>query len=182
MTTVTEIELSRPIVAEHIRHDKDKVEEIEATAEECEALCKRMDLQNLSNFKATVTLKRVTGGDVVRVAGRFEADVVQTCVVTLEPVPSHIKGEFETFFSEDGISPEDEQNMTFDLDNDEELPEKIMNGKIDVGELVSQYLSLELDPFPRLPGAALKEGEMANGAKSNPFEILENIKNKQQED
>src|SRR5690606_22661187 len=108
-----------------------------------------------------------TGGSVIRVLGEFSADVVQTCVVTLEPVPSHISGSFETFFSEDGVDPDSE--VDFDHDNDEDLPELIENGKIDVGELVSQYLSLELDPFPRLPGASLggKQGESLG--KTNPF-------------
>ena len=37
----------------------------------------------------------------VRVKGKFEAEIVQACVVTLEPLPKHIEEEVESVFIPD---------------------------------------------------------------------------------
>src|SRR5882672_7845053 len=51
-----------------------------------------LGIDSVEALKATIRLSRASA-DEYAYDGRFEADVVQACVITLEPVPSHISGE-----------------------------------------------------------------------------------------
>jgi len=170
-------EFSRTIALESLVPDKLTVEKIEATPAECAALAKRFDLQSLSGLKGTLSILRVSEGDIIRVEGDIEAEVVQTCVVSLQSVPSEVKAHFDTYFTEDG-KEEFELEEDFELDLDEEVANVIQNGTLDMGELVSQYLSLELDPYPRAPGVSLAAqlSESGEEVKNRPFQILQELK------
>ncbi len=168
-------EFSRLIAIEGISPDKVRYEKIEATPEECEALAKRFDLRKISGLKARLNIRRIPGGDIVRLEGAFEADIIQACVVSLQDVPAHIQGSFETFFTEDASKAADE--TTFDPESAEDLPELAVNGQIDLGEIVAQYLALDIDIYPRAPGVNLSAQASGVGTerKSNPFQILEGL-------
>src|SRR3546814_5505328 len=56
------------------------VRKIEADAGERAALAERLDLISLDRLEAKLHAKFVAGGPVVRVAGRFQASAVQSCV------------------------------------------------------------------------------------------------------
>lgn len=173
-------EFSRLIAVEGISPDKARKESIEANADECKALAKRFDLRELCFLKGDITIRRIEGGDVVRLQGKFAAEVVQTCVVSLQDVHEDISGEFETFFAEkNGRREEDDLDF---LEDDDNAPEAVINGNIDLGELIAQYLSLELNPYPRAPGVSLAAqlAEVGVGTKSNPFAVLQGLKGKPQ--
>ncbi|HEX4507259.1 MAG TPA: DUF177 domain-containing protein [Alphaproteobacteria bacterium] len=139
---------------------------------ECAALANRLGLVELSQLSAAVTLERTLGG-LIHVSGRLEADVVQTCVVTLVDFPSHVEDSFALDF---GNAPA-EFGDEIDLDPDYDPPEPIEGGVIDLGELVAQYLALTLDPHPRAPGATLDtELSGADIAETSPFAVLKNLK------
>lgn len=112
-----------------------------------DAIAKRLKIESVDAFEATLTLKAGRGDHII-VNGKIVADVVQSCVVSLEPVPAHIEETFEVIFSETASALEE-----FNPHDDSEAPEPIENGKIDLGELAVQYLSLSLEPFPRKEGA-----------------------------
>ncbi|WP_435539226.1 YceD family protein [Azospirillum sp. ST 5-10] len=173
-------EFSRLVVADRMPRDE-VVEEIAATEAERRALAARFELEAIDRLEATVRLRR-TGGDMVRVTGELRADVVQTCVVTLEPVRNAVAERFEALFAPESLVPEDGDEVEIDFDAaalDEDVPEAMDRGRIDIGELVAQHLSLALDPYPRAPGVALPdagEEEAPADAKPNPFAVLERLK------
>ncbi|HCS23533.1 MAG TPA: metal-binding protein, partial [Rhodospirillaceae bacterium] len=70
------------------------------------------------------------------------------------------------------------EEISFTLDDDLDAAEMVHNGMIDLGEVVAQYLSLELDPYPRAPGVSLAAQMQASGQpkKANPFQALEALK------
>ena len=115
---------------------------------------------------------------MIRLQGRLTADVVQSCVVTLGPVPAHLDVDFEMGFSASAVEP-----AVADLDPlAEEGPEPIPKGVIDLGEAVAQQLAIALDPYPRAPGAsleALDEAEQLLEQRTrNPFAELSSLKKK----
>lgn len=175
----TQPEFSRVLAVEGLTPDKVRKETIEANAKECAALAKRFDLRELSNLKADLRIRRVEGGDVVRLEGKLTADVVQTCVVSLQDVHAHIEGEFDTFLAEEGkhASKKFGDEAEFGIDDDDTAPEVITNGQLDLGEIVAQYLSVELDPYPRAPGVSLAAqlAEAGIEVKNNPFSVLKNL-------
>lgn len=164
-------EFSRPFMVDRLGK-RPADEALVATPEERARLAKRFGLIGLDSLTAAVRLSRRTG-DIIHVEGRLQADVVQECVVTLAPFPSHVEDGFELDFGSDtpDLRPEIELDMEF------EPPEPIENGIIDLGELVAQHLSLALDPYPRAPGAELdvQQTEIEETQRS-PFAVLAALK------
>lgn len=174
-------ELSRLIAVESIIPNRPRTEKLEASAAECAALAKRFDLRSLTGLKAVLTVLRVPDGNVIRVKGDIEAEVVQACVVSLQDVHSEIKAHFDTSFTESG--KELDQGEEFNIELDEELHAVISNGILDLGELAVQYLSLELDPYPRAPGVSLAAqlAEVGSEVKNRPFQVLQGLKKDKEE-
>ncbi|MDD3288270.1 MAG: DUF177 domain-containing protein [Alphaproteobacteria bacterium] len=176
-------ELSRPLMVDKI--SAGGVEEIIiATSQECKALAERFGLLEISSLRAELNVDHVRAGRLISVAGRFEADVVQQCVVTLEPVVSHIKEDIKMLYAPHEakeVGTAASAIMHCDA-MDDDVPEPIENGIIDLGELVSQQLAVSLDPYPRIPGAELPQAGVVDGggdiASLNPFLRLKNMKEK----
>ena len=137
---------------------------IEATAEERAALARRFGLRALDRLEARLTAAPEAGG--AHIAGTLVADLVQACVATDEDVPAHIEMPFAIRFvrglDESGGGEEEVELSDEDCDL---LP--LEDERIDLGEAVAQTLALNLDPYPRAPGAdatlrelgVLSEGE-----------------------
>lgn len=124
---------------------------IEATFAERAALARRFGLIALDRFTATVSLRRQSG-DRIALDASFEAEFVQECVVTLEPVPGALAQSFALVYGPPGEAGEE-----IDLDPDDIAFEPLPGDAIDIGEAVAQELSLSLPPFPRDPAAVLDE-------------------------
>ena len=175
-------EFSRLIAIEGITPDKTRTEKIDATEEECAALAARFGLRRLSNLVGTVNIRRISGSDTVKIDGKFSAEVVQACVVSLQDVPALVEGTFDTYFTQSGGETRNE--IEFSLDDDLEAAEIVSNGMIDMGEVVAQYLSLELEPYPRAPGVSLAAQLRENGAsgKVSPFRVLAGLKRSEEKE
>jgi uncharacterized metal-binding protein YceD (DUF177 family) len=128
--------------------DRETVHVIAADEAERAALAVRFALLALDRLEAEIRLRRLAGG-LVRLSATLTADVVQTCVVTLEPCPSRIDETFTLLYGPSG----DARDIV--LDGEAETVEPFTGGRIDIGEAVAQQLSLALDPFPRSAGASL---------------------------
>jgi len=182
--TVPNSEFPRPIdVSDLPAHGLDI--SVQATLAECEALCRRFGLEELRALKARVRVERARdpdGGAAIRVRAVLHGEVLQQCVVTLEPFPVEVDEEFAILFqfsaTEPGGSGDLEDIMA------EDLPEPLDTPEIDVGELVAQHMALALDPYPRSPGAALEsstdEAQIPGLVlrPDNPFAKLGQLKHK----
>ena len=138
--------------------ETEEVVTIEANAAERAKLAQRFSLLALDGLSAELTLRPLEGG-AVRVSGRLEADVTQACVISLEPVPARI---VETFSAVFGAPEASLREVTLEMAEDDP-PEPIEGGRIDLGELVAQHLALAIDPYPRAFGASLDEGPAREG-------------------
>lgn len=147
-------EFSRFIEVDKIGHGGAS-RSISATAEERRALADRFDLQEIAELSANLNLARTRGG-AVRLDGRIHAEIVQTCVVSLQPVPAVIDDPIAMSFAEAAGGDAGEGSAEIDLLYDvDDAAEPILNGRIDLGEAVAQQLALVLDPYPRAPGAEI---------------------------
>ncbi len=82
-------EFSRIIRADQLV-DYDKEFQFEAEPTERDMLADRLSLQSLSRLEARVSARRIVGSQFVRVRVNFVADVLQSCVVTLDPFAAPI--------------------------------------------------------------------------------------------
>lgn len=164
MTTGTAGPLSRPVVVNRLPPEGTEVV-VEASAEERAALARDFDLVALDRLVGRFRL----AGSAHRIAvtGSVEAEIVQTCVVTLEPFPSRVAEEVDVDFSDaDAFRHTDAE--------DAEMPDPIVNGTIDLGHLAAEFLALGLDPYPKKPGAAFAfEDEGAEAL--HPFAALKGL-------
>jgi uncharacterized metal-binding protein YceD (DUF177 family) len=168
-------EFSRTIEAEAI---SESPRDIEIGADEAERrrLAGRFRLQAIDRLSAAIRLQRRAG--IVHAQGRVEADVVQSCVVTGDPLPAHIDAPFEVRFAPDAYAPSGEEEVELSSDDCDTLP--IEGGRIDLGELAAETLALALDPYPRSPGAdsALREAGVSGEADSGPFATLKALRDR----
>lgn len=87
------------------------------------------------------------GDDGWRVEGRLEAELVQSCVVTLDPVSQLI----DQVVARDYV-PADAYRPPLELDPEAEDDPDPFADAIDPGQLAVESLALMLDPYPRAPG------------------------------
>lgn len=148
-----EPEFSRPIRAEAVAAEGEQIT-IEADEAERRHLADRFALIELPALRAELRLDPL-GHGAFALRGRFQADVVQRCVVTEQPLPAHVEGVVERRFApaEELPLPPREEEVTAD---EEEPPEPIIDGVIELGEPVAEELALALDPFPRAADAAFE--------------------------
>ncbi len=146
---------------------------IEATPDEREKLARRFGLLALDRLIAAVELRR-QGSEIVLLEAAFEAEFVQTCVVTLEPVPGTISAHFSLVYGSPEVAEADAARG-----GEDEAFEPLNGDAIDIGEAVAQELSLTLPVFPRHPDAtvdALASAEPAEG----PFAALARLRNREE--
>jgi hypothetical protein len=148
---------------------------VEADPAELAALARRFDLLELTILRGTGRLDRSPDGREIWLRGRLEADGVQECVVSLEPVPAIVREPLERRYRPVDAFPEQgAQDEHAWIDPDEEEIEPLVGGRIDLGEAVAEQLGLCLDPYPRAPGAeALVVEHLGPDVRLGPAEPVE---------
>jgi uncharacterized metal-binding protein YceD (DUF177 family) len=119
---------------------------LEASADECQGLAERFGLVAVRRLSGRARLDRSGGGEVIRLRGEVDAEVVQSCVVSLEDVPASIGEAFECRFVRAGADLG--RNLAWDQDI-----EPLSGPQLDLGEVFAQQLGLALDPYPHAPDA-----------------------------
>lgn len=122
---------------------------IEPDAAALAALAHYLDIEAITALAFRATLAPADGG--WRLDATLAAEVVQACVVTLDPVASRIDTTAERLFLP-GIAPPEGNEIELDAEADR-APEPL-GREIDLAIPLIEALALALDPFPRAPGAA----------------------------
>ncbi len=167
---------------------------IEASDEEHGFVKNRLELDDIKNLKAELSFEKVNGY-VVHVSGQVQADVTQTCVVTLEPIETHVTEEIDAYFADpaevvgfDKVKKQKEletEEGEIPILDEKDDPEPLIDGKIDLGDLAVQFLSLGIDPYPHKEGAMHDltdedhERIAKERVKENPFAALKDWKKDQ---
>jgi uncharacterized metal-binding protein YceD (DUF177 family) len=154
---------------------------IVATPTECTALAEASGILTLGSLSADIVVKLESSG-AIRVEGRVHAEIVQACVVTLDPVPQTVDEAFELRFVQPGSrgAPEPPRaGAEIMIDPERPDPPELLEGPtIDIGALAEEHFVLGIDPYPRAPGASLAEigAEPAEEPPANPFAVLKALK------
>jgi uncharacterized metal-binding protein YceD (DUF177 family) len=175
-------ELSRPLPVREVEAGP-VVIEIAANDAERAALAGRFGLLELGALTARAEACRADArdgsGPVVRLTIDWRAEVVQACVVSLEPVPAALgESGVEVEFALGDRREPSRKELGFTLD-DVDPPEPLSGEVIDVGEVVAEQLGLAIDPYPRKAGAALDWHAAPEGdapARRSPFAALARLR------
>jgi len=142
---------------------------LELTVDECLQLAQYLNLAEIKSFKADFNIHGTS--DKVTVSGVVDAVVVQTCVVSLELFEAYVHEQIEAeFVAEKKSSKRSEEQDLLDHDD------LIINGKINLGSLATEFFVLGLDPFPKKPGAEFHYIE--DDSQPSPFDRLRDLEEK----
>ena len=126
---------------------------LEPDADERAAVAKQLGLKSLPAFTARLTVKPWLDG--AEIVGRFEAVVEQVCGVSLDPFEQPLEGDMELRLVPSG-SPHASSGEPGEVELDPDAPDApdvLETDAIDVTAYMVEHLALEIDPFPRKPGA-----------------------------
>jgi uncharacterized metal-binding protein YceD (DUF177 family) len=142
----------------------------EASEEERRALAKRFGLAGIDRLEGEMILAGVESG--IGVQGVVRAEVIQSCVVTGEPVEARIDERFDLLFRPRPAEADPDQEI--ELRDDELDIVYFDEAGIDVGEAMAETMALALDPYPRAPGAgdALRTAGVKSEEEAGPFGAL----------
>lgn len=148
---------------------------VKASGDDLTRLAQWAELTGVDRFEGRVSLRKISptrfGYDAV-----LTADIVQDCVVTLEPVRSHID---RSFTRELHYTPrrhaEPEMALTLAA-GDDEVPEEIASTRYDLAGPLLEEFSLSIDPYPRAAGVAFDVPADEVAKPESPFAVLKRLK------
>lgn len=151
--------------------------ELVADAATRAAVEKEIGLRALPRLEAVFDVER-HGRDGLHVVGRVSATVGQNCVVTLEPLESEIAEEIDLVFAPQEGEADNAVHLGLES---RDPPEPLMDGRVDLGAIAIEFLTLGIDFYPRKPDAALAPAP-AEDAAAHPFAALAALKKAKSEE
>ena len=147
--------------------------DLEADAPTRAAVAAAAAVNEVPRLAASFDLAR-HGREGMHVVGTVFAQVVQTCVVTLDPVENEIEEGIDIVFAAPtALGPAaNEVNLGAEA---VEPPETLIDGVVDLGAVATEFLMLAIDPYPRKPGAVFEPPQNAD-AGSHPFAALATLR------
>jgi uncharacterized metal-binding protein YceD (DUF177 family) len=161
---------------------------VRANEAERAALAKSAGLVAVESLEADLDIAK-QGEAKFTVSGPLRARITQTCVVSLDPFESEIEAEVDADYvvkaarsvprrgrAAPVAEPDEDVSQSFAAQLD--APDQIVDGRIDLGALVEEFLILNLDPYPRKPGVRFEGAEFSDSADEpdSPFAALKQLK------
>lgn len=147
-----------------------------ATKEELEFLKEVLKLPAVHSFSADIKLKSRKKQSKLEVKGTVKSNVGLISVISLEPFDKEYEADFEVIY-DTSASYDDIKELDVDIMAD--VPDIVIDGKINLADIAIEQLALVLDDYPR------KEGEQfdniiedSSKIVNNPFAVLETLKKK----
>lgn len=179
-----EPEFSRPVDVTSFG-SKGRYFKFQATDKERYALASRYSVLSVGELDVECRITPA-GKMTYKLNAEFKTKITQACGVSLEPVDDKIACKF-TMTLRQSPGQKHKKLPEIDFNPEEEDTEILISNLIDVGEMIAQYLSLEINPYPRLKNVTGKElGQnivqeddmLLDNEKKNPFAALKSLKHK----
>jgi hypothetical protein len=138
-------------------------------------IAKELGLESLPALKGELTVRPWLDG--AEITGRFKARVEQVCGVSAEPFEQEVEGAIGLRVVPAGSphAPADSEHGDVALDLDAPDPPDVLEGEeIDLAAYLIEHLALEIDPFPRKPGATFDY--TPDAPEESPFAVLKRLK------
>lgn len=145
--------LSFPVSVQHVPHKGIEVT-LKSDDKERAALAKAHGLGEVRSFSADfiITPWKKSG---IKIRGKVLAQIVQACVVTLEPIENQIDENVEIVMvpehSRLARIPLDESGEMLIAADGPDIPETFSGDKIDIGAIAEEFFDLAIDLYPRKP-------------------------------
>jgi hypothetical protein len=165
--------LSRIYNMGRLGHTGDEVV-LDADETERAALAEAAEILSVPKFSARIVLKKLSP---TRFSLHYDlaAEIVQACVVTLEPLVARITRDFvrELHHTPNLNRVTKEVIIT---PGDDELPDEIESLHYDLADPLLEEFLLAIDPYPRVPGVEFAPPEGMADKPESPFAVLKTLK------
>lgn len=160
-----------------------KVLKIVATKTELLLISPLLGVDKVKSLTANIDITP-WGGNGFSISADVNVSLVQTCVVTLDPLHSDINMTFVRHF----VPQENSRNVAPDIVDGEmildpledDLPDVLEGNSLNLWEVILEELNLEIDPYPRTPDfmddvKQPLETEAGDQQMHRPFESLDKL-------
>lgn len=156
--------------------------DIVADPQACAAVAELAEVRTVQNLSAALDLaleaREGAADELIHVSGRVRAVVGQTCVVTLEPIETEIDEPIDITFiastTRDLLAGDSEVHRT---PVDDDAPEPLIGGMLDLGAIATEFLILGIDPYPRKAGVEFVPPTVEDDT-PHPFAALAALKDR----
>jgi uncharacterized metal-binding protein YceD (DUF177 family) len=167
-------DFSRPLIVADLPLSIQRYQ-IKVEGDDLKALAKILKVEGIKFFAADISLKINKETHILDVWGNISAKVVLKSVISLENFNKKYNFGFSDKYAvAAAIDFLKEEEKSWDSD----LPNIIIDGKIDLMDIAIEQIALQLDDYPRKDGEVFKfYSEFSEeDSKNNPFEILSSLK------
>jgi uncharacterized metal-binding protein YceD (DUF177 family) len=144
--------------------------DLEADGATRQAIARELGLERLDGLTARVTATPWLDGAEIR--GRLQARMTQVCSLSGEPFEDELSADFSLRAVPAGSAAApvtDSEEIDLDPEG-EDPPDVLESDRLDLAAYVVEHLALEIDPFPRKPGAVF--AQPAEEGSASPFAVL----------
>lgn len=152
--------------------------DFQADAEELKLAADILQIPALLSFDVRVDVKFNKSEHMVILKGHINALAEQTSVVSLKTFKRRYKIDFERFFDSQLTLAQQRELEDFE-DINADIPDVMVDGKIDLKEIALEELALNLEDFPRQKGEEFifnPDFDIDEDKPNNPFEVLKKLK------
>ncbi len=139
-------------------------------------LAEVLQIPEVKSLDADFRLKLNHSTNILSITGHIKAEVVQKSVISLETFSTDYDFDFETDYDVKAtLASQKEEGDDWDKD----MPEVVIGGKIDLGDIAIEQIALRLDDYPRKEGeefSFVSEFDEEDDVKNNPFAVLAKLK------
>ena len=150
--------------------------QIKAKEKELLHLAEVLKIPAIKSCEAEIFLENSHKTHHLDVSGKIKAVITQTSVISLEDFDREYDFSFEMFF-DTKATYKDIRDMEPEFDDD--VPDILEQGKIDLGNIIIEQIALQLDDYPRKEGEVfsfVSEFDEETTQAQNPFNVLKKLK------
>ncbi|MDY0028361.1 MAG: hypothetical protein RBR86_00270 [Pseudobdellovibrionaceae bacterium] len=168
---------------------------LHANGNDCSDLAERLGVKSVDALEAKLHLIPKNSGYVLEIQGDLQATITQECAITLDLVESVVEDAFTAWYADyeraaSFTRAQHDIRTRFEgeeqpIMEESEDPEPMVNGQVDLADLVYQFLSLAINPYTKSDAVETSDGSHienpantstgnAGVLKLNPFAALKN--------
>ena len=166
-------EFSYPLKIDELGHGEQKYV-LKANKEQLITLAEILQVPAVNSFETEMKLIFQKKKGILEVLGHLKADLSLISVISLEPFDKKYETDFKVVYDTNAKYEDIYQD---DEDINLDLPDIVIDGQIDLGDIAIEQLALVMEDHPR------QEGETFNAViednspiRHNPFAVLEKLK------
>lgn len=166
-------EFSFPLQIDELGHGEQSYS-LRADKDQLEWLTKILQVPAVNSFQADMKLSFQKKKGLLNITGKVNANIGLISVISLEEFNKDYIADFSINYDTNAKYEDIYQD---DEDINLDIPDIVIDGKIDLGDIAIEQIALVLEDHPRQDGetfdSIIEENETAN---NNPFAILAKLK------